>query len=258
MDMFKRAVEIDPEYASAYAGIADCLSLKYLLFETDKCFIEEAQEMADKALELEPDLAEAHLARGMAYSCLRDYETSNTEFETAMRLDPKLFEAPYYWGRNLIWQGRPDDAIRIMRIAQALRPESYDNATMLSQAYTNAGRGADAEAARRQSLKLMEDRLELNPDDPRAWVLSGTLYAGMKDRERAEEAIRRALAIDDDALTVYNAACAHALLGDEDEALEYLERAISKGWHHKEWLSHDTDFAFLRNNPRFKKILESI
>ena len=55
-------------------------------------------------------------------------------------------------------------------------------------------------------------------------------------------------------MTYYNASCAHALLGDEEKALDYLEGAISRGWHHKEWLDHDTDFAFMRANPRFKKI----
>ncbi len=258
MEMFRRAVEIDPEYASAHAGIADCLSLTHLLFDTNPQFVAEADAASKRAIELEPDLAEAHLARGMMYSCLRDYGNSNREFEIAMRLDQKLFEAPYYWGRNLIWQGRGDDAIRIFRIAQALRPESYDVVAMLSLAYRSVGRNADADAARGQSLRMMEERLELNPDDPRAWVLAATQYGAIHDRERAEEAIRRALAIDDDALTMYNAACAHALLGDSEKALDYLESAIAMGWRHREWLQHDTDFDFDRDNDRFREILSCL
>jgi adenylate cyclase len=185
---------------------------------------------------------------------MQQYENSNREFEQALRLDPKLFEAPYHWARTLIWQGRGEDAIRVLRIAQELRPESYDVVSMVSHAYASIGRTADAEAGRRQSLKMMEERLELNPDDPRAWILSATVYAGMQERERAEEAIRRALAIDDDGLTLYNAACAHALLGDADKALDYLESAIARGWHHGEWLRHDTDFHLLRDNDRFREI----
>jgi adenylate cyclase len=258
LTMFRKAIEIDSEYASAYAGLADASSLMFLLFDPDKRRVDEAMSYANKALELEPDLAEAHLARGMAYSCLRDYETSNEEFEEAMRLDPKLFETPYYWGRNLVWQGRPEDAIRIFRIAQSLRPESYDIVSMLAQAYANAGRQADADATRSYALKLMEERLELNPDDPRAWSLAATNYAGDGDRERAEEAIRRAFAIDEDALIVYNAACTYALLGDEDKAMDSLEKAVKMGWKHKEWLSHDADFDFVRESKRFKHIVETI
>jgi serine/threonine protein kinase/Tfp pilus assembly protein PilF len=258
MEMFHRAIEIDPDYASAYAGIADCLSLMYLLFDTDIKFVEEARTYARKALQLEPDLAEAHLACAMAFSCLRDYPTSNAEFETAMKLDPKLFEAPYYWGRNLHWQGRHEDAVRVLRIAQSLRPESYDVATMMALAYTAVGKKAEAEAARKLSLKLMEERIELNPDDPRAWSLLATSYGAMGDRERTENAIKRAFAVDSDALTVYNAACAYALLGDRNMALDNLELAVKSGWRHKQWLEHDTDFDFVRDDPRFQKVLGSL
>ena len=256
--MFRKAIEIDAEYASAYAGLADALSLMFLLFSPDRKLVDEAMSFANRALELEPDLAEAHLARGMAYSCLRDYELSNQEFEEAMRLDPKLFEAPYYWGRNLHWQGRHEDAIRIFRIGQSLRPESYDIAAMLTLAYSAAGRKADADAMRDHSLKLLEERLELNPDDPRAWILAATTYGSMNDRGRAEEAIRRALAIEEDALTIYNAACAYAQLRDEDKAMDHLEKAIDMGWSHRQWLLHDTDFEFVRETPRFRKLLEKI
>ena len=258
LPMFRKAIEIDPEYASAYAGLADALSVMYLLFIPEMKLVDEAMSAADKALELEPDLAEAHLARGMAYSCLRDFEKSNREFDAAMRLDPKLFEVAYYWGRNLVWQGRPEEAIKILRIGQSLRPDSYDTVAILGQAYANAGRHADADVARAHSLKLMEERLELNPDDPRAWSLAATQYASAHDRARTEEAIRRALAIEEDSLTVYNAACAYALLGDANKALETLEKATAMGYRHKEWLSQDSDFAFVRDTPRFQQILASL
>jgi adenylate cyclase len=258
LEMFNRAVEIDPEYASAHAGIADCISLLYLLFDTDPEQLAKADAASARALELEPDLAESHAARGMVYSCRRDYEKGNREFELAMRLDPKFFEAPYFWGRNLIWQGLGEDAIRVFRVAQALRPESYEVASMISAAYSSIGKHADAKAARMLATRIMTERLELNPDDPRAWVLLATNYGSEGDEVRAKEAIRRALAIDDDALTVYNVACAYALLKDEDNALDALESAIAKGWHHREWLEHDADFDFVRNSPRYKSIATGI
>ena len=258
LEMFRRAVEIDPEYGSAYAGIADSLSLLYFAFEENPQFLKDAEVASARALELEPDLAESHMARGMYLSCTKDYQKSNEEFETAMRLDPRLFEAPYYWGRNLIWQGKGDDAVKVFRAALALRPESYDVASMLSQAYAVAGRLAESEAARKRALKLVEERLELNPDDPRAWALGACNYAAQGDREKAEEAVRRALAIDTDAITYYNAACAYALLKDEDRSLDMLETAIRKGYHHKQWMSHDSDFDFLRDSERFREIFATM
>ena len=258
LEMFQRAVEIDPEYAPAYAGIADTYALRYLLFESNRELVERGREAAQRALQLEPDLAESHHAMGMIYSCAGDYANSNREYEIAMKLDPKFFETPYYWGRNLIWQGRPDDAIRIFRIAQSLRPESYDVASMLVLAYAASGRKADSAAARRHALRLMEARLELNPDDPRAWVLAATHYAEAGDRERAIHAIERAIAIDNDSLTIYNVATAYALMKDTDKALDHLESAVRMGWAHREWLSHDPDFDFVREHPRFKKVVDSL
>jgi serine/threonine protein kinase/tetratricopeptide (TPR) repeat protein len=258
MQMFRHAIEIDPEYASAYAGTADCLSLMYLLFDADMKYVDEAKKYAEKALELEPDLAEAHLAKAMAYSCLRDYDTSNAEFEKASKLDPKLFDVPYYWARNLQWQGRPEDALKVMRVGLALRPESFDVAIMVAMVYTGMGKKAEAEAARKHAIKLMEDRLELNPDDARAWSLAGSAYAAANDRERAEKAIERAIAIDQDALTIYNAACAYALLGDREKALDNLELAVRSGWKHRQWLEHDSDFDLVRSDPRFMKVVESL
>ena len=257
-EMFRRAVEVDPDYASAHAGLADCSSLMFLLFETNDEYVRQAELSSERALELEPDLAEAHHARGMAYSCRRDYPNANREFELSMALDPKFAETPVYHGRNLMWQGRTEDALRMFLVAVELRPEDYSSAAMVAMAYTTLGREADAEAARRRALKLMESRLELNPDDPRAWILAACQYGGMHDRARAEEAIRRALAIDDDGMIHYNAACAHALLGDTYKAIDYLEEAVRRGWHHKEWLAHDPDFDFVRDLPRYQQVLATI
>ena len=69
---------------------------------------------------------------------------------------------------------------------------------------------------------------------------------------------RRALAIDDDGMIHYNAACAHALLGDTYKAIDYLEEAVRRGWHHKEWLAHDPDFDFVRDLPRYQQVLATI
>jgi serine/threonine protein kinase/Tfp pilus assembly protein PilF len=258
LEMFRRAIEIDPEYASAYAGIADSSCILYLAIEADPRFLKDAEAASQRAIELEPDLAEAHAARGNVYTCYKDYVNGDREFEKAMRLDPKLFEAPYYWGRNLMWQGKMEEALRIFRVALALRPESYDVATMIAQTYTALGKESEALSARRRALTLMEERLDLNPDDARAWMLASGMYATLGDAGKAENAIRRALAIDPDTMTYYNVACAYALMNEPDKSLDALEAAIDRGYHHKEWLSHDTDLDSIRNTERYARLIERI
>jgi serine/threonine protein kinase len=104
--MFTRAIEVDPNYARAYAGIADCCSILFMYFDARESNLKQAEKASQKALELDPDLAEAHTARGLAFSLTHKYEEAAAEFETAMRLDPKLYEAPYFYGRAYISQGR--------------------------------------------------------------------------------------------------------------------------------------------------------
>jgi len=258
LEMFRRAVEIDPEYASAYAGIADCSSTLYLAIEADERFLRDAEAASLRAIQLAPDLAEAHLARGNVYTCYKDYVNGDREFETAMRLDPKLFEAPYYWGRNLMWQGKTEEAVRVLRAALTLRPDSFDITSMIALAYSSLGKEAESLAARRRALSLMEERLDLNPDDARAWMLAAGMYATLGDTEKAENAIRRCLAIDPDTMTYYNVACAYARLNNADKAMDALEAAVDRGYHHKAWLEHDTDLDSIRNSDRYRRLLSRL
>src|SRR5262249_7010116 len=91
--MFARAIAIDPSYARAYAGLADCHPLLYTIWERTEAHVKEADVASRKALELEPDLAEAHVARGLALMLQKKHDDAGKEFETALRQDPNLFEA---------------------------------------------------------------------------------------------------------------------------------------------------------------------
>jgi serine/threonine protein kinase/tetratricopeptide (TPR) repeat protein len=257
--MFNRAVETDPEYARAYAGVADCCSLLYMYFDARESNIRQADMASAKALELEPDLAEAHVARGLAISLSKRFSEAETEFETAMKLDPKLFEAAYWFGRALESEGRFQEAAKMYERAQLLRPEDYQAPSFLAQAYHALGMKDEADAANRRSIRLMEERLQLNPSDARAANLLAATYANMGDAEKAADYADRSLAIDpDDAMLLYNVACTYCVLGKPEEAISYLERAVDRGFGHKEWVEHDPDLNPLRDNPRFQTIMKAM
>src|SRR5438094_2100299 len=92
--MFTKAIELDPNYARAYAGIADCDAFLYMVYQVDVP-LEGILDISAKALALDNKLAEAHTARGVALSAARDFDEANTEFETALTLDPNSFEAHF-------------------------------------------------------------------------------------------------------------------------------------------------------------------
>jgi len=257
--MFNRAIEIDPEYARAYAGVADCCSLLYTYFDARESNLRQADTASSKALELEPDLAEAHVARGLAVSLSKRFEEAEKYFEQAMKLDPKLFEAAYWFARARLSQGRYEEALKLFERAAVLRPEDYQTPGFIAQCFKALGRPDEVEAGYRRRLKLIEEHLELNPDDPRACILGATSCASLGYTDRAIEYTRRAIEVDpDDPMLLYNVACTYSQLGMINESLDSLERAVDKGWGDRSWLEHDNDFDSMRSLPRFQAITQSM
>ena len=256
--MFNKAIEIDRDYARAYAGVADSCSMLYTYFDAREFNLKQADIASHKALELEPELAEAHVARGLAVSLSKRFDEAEKEFETAMKLDPKLFEAPYWYGRALQSAGRFQEALKMFERASLLRPEDYEAPAFAAQAYNSMGMIEERDLGLRRALKLMENRLELNPDDARAANLAAGFLAQLGD-PKAFEYADRSLAIDpEDPMLLYNVACTYAALKRYDDALNCLERAVDKGFGHKEWIDHDPDLNPLRDNLRFQALSQAM
>ena len=118
---------------------------------------------------------------------------------------------------------------------------------------------AEADAANRRAARQIQQRLDLNPDDARACNLGAGIHALLGDSKKALEYAERSLAIDpEDPMLLYNVACMYSNLGMTDEALSCLERAVDKGFGHKEWIDHDGDLNPLRETPRFKAIAQAM
>jgi TolB-like protein/Flp pilus assembly protein TadD len=257
--MFTRAIEVDPGYARAYAGVADCCSILYMYFDARASNLKQADKASLKALQLDPDLAEAHAARGLSYSLSKEYDKASEEFETAMKLDPKLYEAPYFYGRACIAQGKSTEAVPLFELACKLRPEDYQAPSFLAQAFAGQGRIAEANKASQRAVKSIEGWLDTNPDDARALNLGAGIWSNLGQTEKALEWAKRSLEIDrEDPQLLYNVACVYAIEGMKEDALQCLERAIDKGYGHLEWMEHDSDLNSLRNDKRFKALLERV
>jgi serine/threonine protein kinase/Tfp pilus assembly protein PilF len=253
--MFNRAIEIDPDYALAYAGVADCCSLLYTYFDARESNLRQADVASAKALELEPSLAEAHVARAISSSLNNQNAEAEVHFEQAIRLDAKLYEAAYFYGRALKAQGRFPEAVKQFERATIIRPEDFTAASMQASSLKSMGMDAESEAVNRRVLKLIRERLELNPDDARACNLAATTYAKLGEAEGAMEFARKSLEIDaDDPMLLYNVACTYSMIGKVDEALTCLEQSIDRGFGHRDWIDHDSDFDSIRDLPRFKAI----
>jgi len=257
--MFAKAVDLDPMYARAYAGMADCDSYLYMTYH-EKVVIDEVLATAEKALSLDRNLAEAHASRGVALSAGQRYEEAKNEFKKALALDPDSYEAHYFYARSNFAQGNVDRAAALFERAAEIRPGDYQVPCLLVSIYKSLGRPQDAKNAARKGVELAERELTLYPEDSRpAQIGSGALLA-LGEKDRAREWTARALAIDpDDLVAQYNAACTYSSLGDVDAALDLLEQCLPKLGHEKvQWAKYDSDFDPVRNHPRYQRLFERI
>ena len=257
--MFAKAVELDPMYARAYAGIADCDSFLFLHYHVDIA-IDTILSTSAQALALDAGLAEAHASRGLALSLVEKYEEAMEEFERAIGLDPNLFEAHYFMARACFAQNKMDRAAGLFERAAELRPDDYQALSMLRMIYPSVGREQEVADVARKVVQRAERELTLHPENPRPAYLGATSLIALGEHDRAREWLARAIAIDpDDVLTQYNIACVLAQLGDHDKAFDLLERLLPHANHEtKSWIKHDSDFDSLRALPRYQKVLELI
>jgi adenylate cyclase len=257
--MFLKAIEQDPNYALAYAGMADVYSLLYQWADSSKENIAKADAASIKAITLDPDLAEAHAARGTALAINERHDEAERAFESAILLNPGLYEPYYFYGRDCLGSGKFEKAARLFSEACKIRPEDYQAPSFLAMAYAELGREKDHAASYKRSLECVEKHVDLHPDDGRALTFGAYALVEQGQPERAREWLDRALDADrDEPAIMYNVACTHCLLGETDKALELLDRAIEQGYGHRAWLSHDPDLAPLRDDPRFQKLLDRL
>ena len=257
--MFERAIEIDPGYAIAYAGVADCCSFLYMYWDGSKANLEGADSASRKALELDPELAEAHASRGFAVSLSKQYEEARREFETAIRLNPKLYEAHYFYARACFQEGKLEEAVRHYQDASRVRPEDYQALILMAAPLKALGREDEVEASMRSGLAVAEKHLELNPDDARALYLGAGALVRLGDRVRGLDWTRRAYAIDsEDPGVLYNVACSYSNMGQVDDAIACLEKAVQNGFGHREWFENDSDLDPLRGDERFQALMKRL
>ena len=291
LECFERAVQLDPNYAQAWAGMADGYSTSgYSGFVPGAAVMPKALEAACRALALDPDLAEAHCARaivGLIWE--RDYELAEREFQKAIELNPSYAQAKAWYGlfflhwssgrdaegqqmlRSLLaddplsgyahsimafseWtSGRAGEAVRFARRGVELAPNSYLAAWALMGALSSGG---DFQEAEREAMRALE------LSGRHVWALAG-LAAVYADSDQVDLA-RQIFAEGEKRATLEYMqpamlAVAAAAAGDFDKAIALVDRAESERdpvfvFMARQWPT----YSALRQDPRFRPIAERL
>ncbi|MFC2094195.1 protein kinase [Bacteroidota bacterium] len=259
IQMFKKAIQKDKNYALAYAGLADSYSTLYMYYDKKDEHLVQALSVSRKAFELDPDLPEAHASLGLALAQNNQFEEAVEEFEAAIQLNPKYFEAYYEYARICRSHGKHKQSVKLFEKASEVRPEDYQAALFLASAYNNAKLKTKIEKANQRALEVVRKHIDLNPDDARALYLGAGALITADEPEEAEQWVEKAVSIDpNETAVLYNAACIYSELGKVDVALDYFEKSIESGYASREWIDNDSDLDPIRNHPRFQKALKKL
>jgi TolB-like protein/Tfp pilus assembly protein PilF len=259
LERFVRASEKDPDYALAHAGIADCHSYLYMYFGGNTSNLQRAEAASTKALDLDPELAEVHAARGLVLSLDKRFIEAEQEFKSAIALNPNQYEAHYFYARTCFVQGKFDKAVQLYQRASDVNPNDYQAPALLAFTYRVMNRTDKAAATHRRTLANVERQLRIDPDDSRALYVGATALLDLGEHDKGLAMVERSLAIDpEDPYIVYGGACFYARLGRLEQALQCFERAIEAGFVQREWIDRDSDLDPIREEERFQDAVRKL
>jgi TolB-like protein/DNA-binding winged helix-turn-helix (wHTH) protein/Flp pilus assembly protein TadD len=287
VDYFKQALAKQPDYAAAYAGLADAYNLTaFYGFDPTLETWSQAKIASNKALQLDDSLAAAHAALAYTeFTSQEDWATAEKEFRRALELDDNYVPAHQWFALYLAATGRMDESLNQMRYAQKLDPLSAAVRTGVAYMYYYA---RDYEHA----VQHANMALQLNPNSMAAHAVVGWAYTEQKKYPDAIQELQTAARLSGGA-TVYQCALARAYalsgnsreaekmlgqletmqgqlrgsgsgiaatyvaLGNSEQALKWLEQT-APGDLQANWLRVDPAFDFLRSNPRFAAVLRRV
>lgn len=287
VDSFQTAIAKDPEYAPAYAGLSTCYNLGYyLLLDIDpKEAFSRARVAASKAVALDENLAEAHVALGDLSQNLWDWPGAQREYRRAIQLDPNQSHARVSYGYLLLALRKPDEAWAELKTAQSLDPVSQVIGISIVISLNYSRRYDEAITSAKQWLQLYPDSGPFHTLLGDAYVQKQMEFPGVTEYVTAEELLgsapsriaalqeayrtagmngfwRKKLILDQDPksphFSAYDVARDFAILSDPDNCLLWLEKSYTEKDSRLIAITVDPGFDALRADPRFRNLLRRI
>jgi adenylate cyclase len=249
-----RAVEIDPNYAQAWALLAIAQSSLRYGFGQE---VDDGYVAAHTALAIDPTIAEAHLPMFKRLQERGLFDAAAAEMEAAIRLGPESWEVNKEAGRYYLMKRDVAAATPHYEKAAELMETDFHAWAMLSTCYQALGETAKLRESAKKMVSESQLAVQQDPSNGAALGILAGGYALLGEEERTREWIDRALLVDPDNLNMrYNFACVLSVMGDKEGALKMLEGTLPlAGAFQVTVAATDTDFDNIRDDPRFQKMI---
>lgn len=258
MQMYEQAVKLDPNFALAHAGIAYICGIIHEIREHNPKWVERGEAACLRALELDPNLAEALVARARILYSQRKHEEAIDFARRAIALKPDCEGAYNVLGRAYFASGRYPEAADLVEKAVEANGDDYNVYIPFINALECLGRFDELRRYRTMEMQILERQLDLVPEDVRARSLLSADYAAMDRPDDAIRHIEMTVALrPNDSNVLYNAACTYGVLGKKAEALDLLHRALAAGYSNFDWPRKDPDLKILHGDPQFLTLFPS-
>jgi serine/threonine protein kinase/Flp pilus assembly protein TadD len=255
LQMFEQAVKLDPAFALAHAGIANVCGVYFETHGADPKWIVRGEAAYRRALDLNPQLAEAWVGRArICYAQQRHQEAIDYALQ-AIERKPDCDGVYNVLGRAYFASGRFQEACDLVERAIEANGDDYNTYIPYTNALDRMGKSDKARRFREMEVNILERQLEAVPEDVRARVLLAADYANLGRKDDAIRHAEMAVALrPNDANVLYNAACTFGVLGKRSEALAMIRRAKEAGYANTDWPRIDPDLACLHDDPEFKSL----
>jgi serine/threonine protein kinase len=257
LQMFEQAIQLDPNFALAHAGIANLCGLIYEIREQSPKWIERGLAACDRATALAPDLPEVLVARARISYAQKKYDESAMLAQRAIERKRDCEGSWNILGRAYFASGHYQEAAVLTEQAIEANGDDYNTYIPYGRAVERLGWKKEAEHVRERMIKILRQQLELVPEDVRARILLATKLAFSKeDKEETMRHLQTAVALrPGDPNTLYNAACTYCVLSEKAIGLETVKKAFAAGYSNKEWAAQDTDLDCLHDEPEFQRLV---
>ena len=255
MQMFEKAISLDPNFALAHSGLGNICGLIYEIHDHQPRWIERGLEACDRALAIDPNLAEALSARARIFYAERKYDEAIRYAKLAIGRKADCEGAYTVLARTYFSSDRLEEGAALLDAALAASGDDYNVYVPFLNTFGKLGRTAELKALEARVIKVLEKQLELVPEDVRARILLAVNYAQMARRSDAVRELEKAVTMRfNDPNVLYNAACTYGIMNMKKETIEMLKKAKASGYANLEWANRDPDLACVRDEPEFMEL----